>query len=381
MSGTSMDGLDFCLLSLTVQEKTPTPRRWELEIIRTYSLALPEPYQKALRGVIAQKAAPLNILAELDWQTSQLIARGLQQALSQWQLTSEDIDILGMHGQTLWHCPPQISQAQISQGYTWQLGNPSVVAELTGIHTIGDFRSRDMAVFGQGAPLVCFADQLLFQAVGINRAVQNIGGMANVTVLSSQGLSSQEVIAFDTGPGNCLIDLLMSQWFSRPYDHNGDEAAKGQLHEDVLNAMLNDPYFHQHPPKSTGREYFNWTWLEQWFTQFPELSQVDWLRTITELTACSISEAYQRFIPPECYPNEVILGGGGTRNRFLASRLAALLKPCQLKTHEDFGIPSQYKEALAFALLAWSSFLGLKNNMPSCTGAHKGVTLGVSAHR
>ncbi len=376
-----MDGLDFCLLALTAQDKISIPKHWDLEILQTYSIALPKSYQQTLQGVITEKAAPLDILAKLDWQTSQIIAGGLQDALTQWQLTRQDIDIHGMHGQTLWHQPPDISQGNISQGYTWQLGNPSVVAELSGIHTIGDFRSRDMAVFGQGAPLVCFADQLLFQAAGINRAVQNIGGMANVTVLFSPGASSQEVIAFDTGPGNCLIDLLMSQWFSRPYDHNGDEATKGQLHQDVLSAMLNDPYFHQKPPKSTGREYFNWFWLEQWFAQFPGLSKHDWLRTITELTASSIAQAYQQFIPTANTPDEVILGGGGARNPLLVSRLEALLKPGSLKTHENYGLPNQYKEAIAFALLAWSSHLGLKNNIPSCTGARKAVTLGVNATR
>jgi anhydro-N-acetylmuramic acid kinase len=282
------------------------------------------------------------------------------------------IDAVASHGQTVYHQPPQAGK----HGHTLQLGQPQVIAQRTGIKTIADFRPRDMAVGGHGAPLVCLADAWLLASPTEVRCVQNIGGIANVTVLAP----NHAPIAFDTGPGNMLIDAAMVHFYQRPYDADGTVAASGAVHQPLLQALLADPYFAVPPPKSTGRELFGVPRFHTLLARYPSLAPADWVTTLTQFTVASIADAYQRFILPTHAVSHVIVGGGGGRNHTLMRGLATALDPAVVCPHEAFGMDSQYKEALAFALLGWATLNGLAGNLPACTGASQGVTLGVVAY-
>lgn len=375
MSGTSVDGVDACLARLAWQTG-----QLHYEILATYSVPMPDDLRVRLLRCMAEKAIHLEEFCALNVAVGELFAETAVGLMKAHNVPASQIDCIGSHGQTLYHWPPSEPG---KLGGTLQIGEPSLIAEKTDVLTIADFRPRDMAAGGQGAPLVCFADQLLFQDEAIGRCIQNIGGIANVTVVPSREALKQAdlpVIAFDTGPGNMLMDAAMDHFYGKPYDADGAIAQRGKIQPDLLKHLMAHPYLTQQPPKTTGRELFGLPYFQALLNQFPNISAEDWLATLNCFTAQSIVDAYERFVFPTYAVSEMVVGGGGAFNPILLNHLRALFaqkgQSVQVKTHADFGIPDQYKEALAFAILAWASLLNRPNNIPACTGAMHPVVMG-----
>ena len=273
-------------------------------------------------------------------------------------------------GQTIYHYPFDEKIDDISLKSTLQIGESSVIAKETGCLTISNFREADIAVGGQGAPLVCFADEKWFR--GKNIAVQNIGGISNVTVISQ----NIDTYGFDTGLGNIMIDYCMNKFYNKPFDEDGKIASLGNVCESWLNCLMQDEYYFKNPPKTTGREYFTPLYIENALRYAPS-SKEDIIATVTALTAKTITSAYERFIYPKTEIEEVIIGGGGAYNKTLMKFLRySLPKHIELKTHEDYEISNNFKEVMAFAVLGYCTYYNIPNNLPTCTGAKKRVVMG-----
>jgi anhydro-N-acetylmuramic acid kinase len=281
-------------------------------------------------------------------------------------------DLVASHGQTVWH--------QVAPGHmrsTLQLAEPSVIAERLGVTTVADFRPRDMAAGGQGAPLASGGDVLLFADDRLSRAIQNIGGIGNVTWVPPGGQWGA-MLAFDTGPGNALIDHAawrLSGGMQR-FDADGAMASAGRVDDVLLSELLSNPYFVAQPPKSTGRELFGAQFVDPLISraQSDGLSPNDIVATLTAFTAHSIADQYRRFLPGR--PDEVVVGGGGSRNPVLMRLLSELLDPAQIRLHEEFGLSSLGREAVYFALMAHEALYGRPNTVPTCTGAAHAVVMG-----
>lgn len=281
-------------------------------------------------------------------------------------------DFISSHGQTIYHYPFDEQIDGISLKSTLQIGDSSVIAHDTGCLTISNFREADIAAHGQGAPLVCFADEKWFKPLNKNILVQNIGGISNVTVISKD----EPTYGFDNGLGNIMIDYCMNKYFSMPYDKDGEIAKSGTICDSWLNVLLQDEYYFKNPPKTTGREYFSSYYIENALKLAPK-NPNDIIATVTALTAKTICSSYERFIYPDINVDEVIIGGGGAYNPFLMQLIRNYLpKHIELSTHEKYGISNNFKEVMAFALLGYCTYYGIPNNLPSCTGANKRVVLG-----
>jgi anhydro-N-acetylmuramic acid kinase len=366
MTGTSADGIDAVLVDIP-------------EDVREFRLLayVHEPYSDEVRSRIfrlfSSKRGTVDQICQMNFLLGELLARAALEVVAAAGLSPEEVDLIGSHGQTIWHAVDEDSPVKS----TLQIGEPGVIVERTGITTVADFRTRDVAAGGQGAPLVSYLDHLFFTHATLNRAVQNIGGIANVTVLPSRQ-SGGEPFAFDTGPGVMLIDYAASRatggrW---RYDQDGALAAKGQVRGDLLEELLAHPYLQKSPPKTTGREEFGAHFGVKVWARGQELAlrAADIVATLTAFTAASIARAYRDFIP---FPiDEVILGGGGSYNPILVRSLAQRLPSARLLHHEDFGIPGQAKEAIAFAALAYETIRGHPSNLPGCTGASHPVIQG-----
>jgi anhydro-N-acetylmuramic acid kinase len=286
--------------------------------------------------------------------------------------TGVKADLIASHGQTVWH--------QVAPGHTrstLQLAEPSVIAERLGVTTVADFRPRDVAAGGQGAPLASWGDALLFGDGQLSRAVQNIGGIGNVTWVPPGG-QWEAMLAFDTGPGNALIDHAVWRLSSgmQRYDMDGSMAAAGRVDDEQLAELLDHPYFPAQPPKSTGRELFGAQLVDPFIDRCLArgMKPADIVATLTAFTAHSIADQYRRFLPGR--PDEVVIGGGGSRNPVLMQLLSELLDPAQIRLHEEFGLPSLGREAVYFALMGHEALHGRPNTVPSCTGATHSVVMG-----
>ena len=277
-------------------------------------------------------------------------------------------DFISSHGQTVYHYPFDNFLDNISLKSTLQIGESSIIAHDTRCPVISNYREADIAAGGQGAPLVCFADEKWFK--GQNVVVQNIGGISNATVISKDALT----FGFDNGPGNLIIDYCTNKFFNKPYDKDGCIASSGKICESWLDSLMQDEYYFKKPPKTTGREYFSPSYIENALKFAPE-NPSDIIATVTALTAKTIVSSYNRFIHNQF--DSVITGGGGAYNKTLMKLLRAYLpKHIDLKTHEDFGISNNFKEVMAFALLGYCCWYNIPNNLPSCTGANKRVVMG-----
>jgi anhydro-N-acetylmuramic acid kinase len=375
MSGTSADGIDAVAAELSAQGQGLQAR--VLAHVHT-------PFTPAFRRALVQAGlrGTVSELCELNFELGERFAYAALRVIRAAGLKPSRIAAIGSHGQTVHHLPRARTPS------TLQLGEAAVIAERTGITTIADFRVRDMAAGGQGAPLVSYADWALFADRMRPRVVQNIGGIANLTFLPCHA-DLNEVRAFDTGPGNMVIDGIVSVLTAgrQSYDRGGRCAAKGNVCEPLLSELMEHPFFRRSPPKTTGREEFGQPFIMSLLrsARRRHLPVDDILATTTALTAASIAEAYRRFIFPKLEKQEldklqVILGGGGASNRTLLRMLNEKVKGLNARpewlTHEDFGVPNQAKEALAFAILAFETLAGRSSNVPSATGARHPAILG-----
>ncbi len=401
ISGTSVDGIDAALVEIT---GTDVDLKVELLAGATY------PYPGALREQILEVCGGASLsmaeLAELD----DAIALQFAQAAQEIQMGYPPIDLIGSHGQTVYHRPPLHSQEGergsttafgkggeafnanpgsnnnislphplTSLGYSLQLGRGEVIALLTGLKTVSNFRIADIAVGGQGAPLVSKVDAYLLSSPIQHRCIQNIGGIGNVTYLPArQGNWLQEICGWDTGPGNALLDLAVQHFTngSQTFDKDGNWARRGIPCDALVQQWLRQEFFQVSPPKSTGRELFGLDYLKECLTQSEayNLTPEDILATLTELTVTSIVHSYRSFLPH--MPDEVFLCGGGSRNLYLKQRLQDVLAPVQVLTTDEAGVSADFKEAIAFAVLAHWRSLDIPGNLPQVTGARTAVPLG-----
>ena len=370
MSGTSIDGIDAALVRIDGDSRTSF--RWSLLAFNTTE------YDDGRRRKILDaldEGTPAT-LCRLHVELGEWFARAVEDVCEAAGVATRELVAIGSHGQTVWHIPPNDAE----RGATLQLGDAATLAERTGVPVVSDFRSRDVAVGGHGAPLVPWLDQLLFSSADRRRAIQNLGGMANVTWLPPSD-SSQPVIAFDTGPGVALIDGAVQRATegASPYDRDGAMARRGRADPDLLTSLLDDAYFRAPPPKSTGREHFGGALLDRLVTDLgrapDEAAWCDLVATLTEFTARSIGEAYDTWVRPRGL-DEVFLFGGGSNNPALVERIEQHLGSVPVRNGSDLGVDPDVREALAFGFLAWAHIHRIPGNLPSVTGAGASCVLG-----
>jgi anhydro-N-acetylmuramic acid kinase len=371
MSGTSADGIDVALCRIS-----PARPRPHIELIRHRAFPYPANLRKAVLGSMDARNTSAAELARLNWRLGEQYGDAVQAAAQGYVL-----DLVGCHGQTIYHQGIAKPYAGRSIACTWQLGEPALIAAAVHAPVVSNFRPADMVAGGQGAPLVPLLDATLFAHPRRARVLQNLGGIANLTLVPPGG-SLDQLIAFDTGPANMVIDALAQQLFGKPYDRGGRLAAAGTASESVVTALLRDPYYRRQPPKSAGREQYGAAFVERVLSlaRRQRLSPHDILATATALTSRSIALAWRQFVAPRIDDASVdyIVAGGGARNVTLMRMLTADLAPfgCRIQTTDDHGIPSEAKEAVAFALLAWQTWHHLPGNVPAATGAARPAILG-----
>ncbi|HGO5814393.1 TPA: anhydro-N-acetylmuramic acid kinase [Mannheimia haemolytica] len=356
MSGTSLDGVDIALLDFA---KNP-PKMTACDFF-----PMPEELRADISELLKTGETNLQKLGEIDHRLGLLYAETINAFLAKNQLKAENIQAIGCHGQTVWHSPDS------AYPFTTQIGDMNLVAEQTGITTIADFRRKDMAVGGQGAPLVPAFHQAVFSDPNRLTVVLNIGGISNISVLNP----NSPTIGYDIGPGNTLMDSWIEQHQGKRYDKNGEWARTGKINIELLSALLDEPFFAKVPPKSTGRELFNLAWLAKKQKNLTACQPQDVQRTLAEFTAQSVANELSLFESE--LPCLLLVCGGGARNPLLMERLTELLPKWNVTTTSDFGLDIDYVEAAAFAWLAYQRIHNLTSNMPSVTGAKKAVSLGV----
>lgn len=411
MSGTSMDGIDAALVRISGSPAKPCVRLLAFETV-PYSAAV----RKRVLSIATGEAVTTGEISQLNFLLGELFAQAVLRVCRKAGIFPERLAAIGSHGQTIYHQGSPTLEGGIKIKSTLQIAEPSVIAERCGVPVVADFRPADMAAGGQGAPLVPMVDYLLLRYSRKGTAALNIGGIANITVIPA-GAAPEEVFGFDTGPGNMIIDGLVRHFTEgkKAYDVGGRWAARGNVIESLLNKMLGLPYFSQKPPKSAGREQFGENFIQQFFPgrlgnasarlkrpltrpapagenagggppspQGRELEiqkegsarPEDLIRTATELTARTITDALERFVLDKIAIDRLIISGGGAHNRFLMSRLAELLPKIMIYRSDVFGLDVDAKEAIAFAVLADRTMHGLPGNLPSVTGARRAVVLG-----
>lgn len=359
MSGTSCDSIDAGLCEV-FPDKT-------VKLIQGINYKYPEHIRSKIFQIFRGDASVKDI-CQMNFAIGKCFADACKVLIEEFGKP----DFISSHGQTVYHYPFDEKIDNVSLKSTLQIGESSVIAQETGCLTISNFREADIAQNGQGAPLVCFADEKWFKGKGKNFAIQNIGGISNVTVVSQDF----DTFGFDTGLGNIMIDYCMNKFFSLSYDKDGEIAKSGIVSDNWLDCLLQDEYYLMDPPKSTGREYFSPKYIENALKFAPE-DPKDIIATVTALTAKTIALAYERFIYPNVGVHEAVICGGGAYNKTLMKYLRTYLPSyIDLKTCEHYGISNNFKEVMAFALLGYCTYYGIPNNLPCCTGAKKRVVMG-----
>ncbi len=371
MSGTSADGIDVALCRISPAR--PRPR---IELVRHRAFPYPAVLRKAVLAAMNAPKTSAAELARLNWRLGEAYGDAVQAAAQGYAL-----DLVGCHGQTIYHQGIAKPYGGRSIACTWQFGEPALIAAAAHAPVVSNFRPADMVAGGQGAPLVPLLDATLFAHPRRARVLQNLGGIANLTLVPAGG-NLDQLIAFDTGPANMVIDALAQRLFGKPYDRGGRLAAAGTPSEPVLTTLLRDPYYRLRPPKSAGREQYGTSFVERLLALARQrrLSPHDTLAAATALTSRSIALAWRLFLAPHLAGTSVdyIVAGGGARNQTLMRMLATDLAPfhCRIQTTDDLGIPSEAKEAVAFALLAWHTWHRVPGNVPAATGAAHPAILG-----
>jgi anhydro-N-acetylmuramic acid kinase len=371
MTGTSVDGIEAALVSL---KGTPPRLSWKLRA--HLSPAFDPQLAHTIRAVAGGEARTAAEFAALDAALGEVYAAATLELLAEAGVAPSEVSAIGLHGQTIHHRGPRDPASGEAGGVTWQIGSAAVLAERTGIRVVHDFRSADVAAGGEGAPLVPYIDFLLFRSEHVARCLLNLGGIANLTAMPPNA-EPERLIAFDTGPANMLLDLIVQRFSdgALSYDEDGLRAVGGEPDEALLSEALADPFFDLAPPRSTGRERFGAAFLEPWFAR-TDLSEADLLVTAAMLSASAVAQAIEDFVQPEIPLGAVYASGGGTKNPVLMAALEAALDPIELHVLEELGLSASAKEAVAFAVLAHETMHKRTGNLPGVTGASRPLILG-----
>lgn len=372
LSGTSLDGVDTALVRIKNHGLET-----EIKLVEFITFPYPEGLKAKLLEISTPSKGSVDEICRYNVVLGEIFADAVKALLNKAGVKSGEVDFIGSHGQTVHHLPKHESLFNYTITSTLQLGEPSVIAKRTGILTVADFRPADMALGGQGAPFAPYLDFTLFRSLEKNRALLNIGGIANFSILK-KGCSLNDVIAFDTGPGNMVIDFLMNELYAEPFDNNGKIATSGQVCEALLDFALKHPYFKNRPPKSTGREEFGTAFCEKFLTESERLnlSKKNIITTASELTVRSIMSALKNFVTPKVAIDEIIVSGGGAENLYIMEGLDKAAGAASVKPIDEYGIPSAAKEAIIFAVLANETICGNPSNVPGTTGATEPTILG-----
>jgi anhydro-N-acetylmuramic acid kinase len=371
MSGTSADGIDAALVEIRGSGTQTSVRQ-----IAFQTHSFPSGFKRFLLQNSDPSTARLDDIPRLDMLIATLFADAAKSVVREAGYRMEEVDLIGSHGQTIQHLPNSRKMFGRNVHATMQVGNPSVIAKMTGVVTVGDFRTGDVALGGSGAPLVPYFDYLMFRSSKLHRALLNVGGIANITVLPRR-CSVEEVIAFDTGPGNMIVDALSQKLYHEPFDRDGGNASVGKIIPQLLRWMMAHRYFRKYPPKSTGREMFGEEFLKDFFLKVKHLRKEDILATASEFTALSVYDSYLRFIRKKTKLNELLVSGGGVHNMYIMNALKKFFNEVTVKPLEHVGVSSDAKEAICFAVLANETISGNPNNIPNVTGAKQRTPLGV----
>jgi anhydro-N-acetylmuramic acid kinase len=379
MSGTSADGIDVALVRIRPANADGASGIPQLRLLAHHAVAYPAAIRSHVLKAMNGKNESVAELSQLHWRLGQLYADAIERTL---KTHPTSLDLIGCHGQTIYHQAIARPTLGANVACTWQMGEASVIAARLGIPVVSDFRPADLAVGGQGAPLVPLLDYVAFHHAKRNRVLQNLGGIGNLTAISA-GAKAENIFAFDTGPANMVTDAIMTECFGKPYDARGSVAARGRVLEPVVQKFLSHRFFTTPPPKSAGREEFGREFAMSFLTQCRKYSRrdEDAVATAAALTAASISFAWRRFVQPTlaAAPTDYIVAGGGARNLTLMKMIANELSGMgriRLKTSDDFGMPVAAKEAMAFALLAYQTWHRQPGNIPRATGATRAAILG-----
>lgn len=371
MSGTSADAIEVALAAVTPSQPP--------KLLAHTTRPLPKSIRTEILRIAEGAPASAAQISQLNFRLGHAFAEAALAALRQFRISPSRIALIGSHGQTIFHQGLPVPFLGHATASTLQIGEPAIIAARTGITTIADFRPADIAAGGQGAPLVPFADYLLYRHPKLGRVSLNLGGIANITVIPANATPSQ-VFAFDTGPANMLIDSLVSHFSHgrQHFDKDAREARKGRAIPYLLNSLLRDPYLRQIPPKSTGREYYGAAFTKALLSLAKKhrARPNDLLHNVTLFTALSVVDALHRFVLPKTKIHQLIVSGGGAHNPLIMAQLTAALSPIEVLPSSQLGIPEDAKEAFAFALLAYENWQLRPGNLPSATGAHRPAILG-----
>ena len=379
MSGTSADGIDVALVRITEPQRRRIQSFPRAQLLSFAAFPYPPAVREAILRLANGASTFTREISQLNFRLGELFADAVLRACKTFRITPRRIALIGSHGQTIYHqgAPTSFLGAKIAS--TLQIAEPSIIVERTGITTVADFRPADMASGGQGAPLVPFVDYILYRDARIGRIALNIGGIANITVIPARALP-RDVIAFDTGPGNMIVDALAAHFTHGRlrFDRDSQLARRGHLQPEFLNELLAHPFLRKSPPKTAGREEFGAEYAAGLIAlaKRRRISPNDLIHAATAFTAASIARAIQDFVFPRTRASELIIAGGGARNPLLVAYLAALLPSLKILPADAFGIPADAKEAFAFAVLAYEAFHRRANNLPSATGARHPAILG-----
>jgi anhydro-N-acetylmuramic acid kinase len=374
MSGTSADGIDIALANIS-----GAPPRVKARLVNHTSVKFPAQVRAEILRVAEQRAITARELSQLNFRLGQLFAEAAKAACERFGVRMASVDLIGSHGQTIFHQGSGVPYLGGRVASTLQIGEAAVIAAQTGVITVADFRPADMAAGGQGAPLVPYADYLLYSDGKLGRASLNLGGIANVTVIPA-GAARERVFALDTGPANMLIDALVAHFTRgrKKFDAGAKMALAGRAIPALLDELMRDPYLKKAPPKSTGREYYGGAYVKRVlalgrrFRAKPN----DLIRSVTIFTALSVVDALNRFVTPKTKLDQLIVSGGGARNPLVMAQLAAALPGVEVLPSSRLGVPEEAKEAFAFALLAYETFHQRAGNVFSATGASGPAILG-----
>jgi anhydro-N-acetylmuramic acid kinase len=387
MSGTSADGVDVAVCRISpARVKGGTP---VVKLLGHVGVAYPKAVRAAVLGAMDAEAISVAELARLNWRLGEVYADAVGKAQEK---TGVKVGLVGCHGQTVYHQGAAEKYLGKALRVTWQMGEAAVIAERLRVPVVSDFRPADVVAGGQGAPLVPMLDYCMFRSAKVSRVLLNLGGIGNLTAIPA-GAGVDGVMAFDTGPGNMVIDACMRRLYEREFDKGGVVAGTGSVLKDVVERILKEGYFSALPPKSCGREQFGEVIVSRFIAMCrkaggPEDRDEDVVATATALTAASVVDAYRRFVAGHVgraaasSPVELVVAGGGAKNDVLMGMLRDGLEPLKVKVRmmEELGVSAQAKEAVAFALLAWLSWNGLPGNVPAATGGRRAVVLGKVSH-